>query len=170
MPDCDYWARAIVAGGVRVELGSRTLPDDWETYARKLLGVQSGQVLRVDDRARGITRLAFTDGGRLLAALFVSPTPVAVSRQHLVGLLGTAPGMAILAGRPGSDMPDAGATLCACFDVGVNTITDAITLRGLITVEALGTALRAGTNCGSCRPEIKALIARHGAPLCEAAE
>ena len=170
VPDCDYWARAVVAGGMRVELAGRRLPDDWETYARTLLGVQSGQVLRVDDRARGITRLAFTDGGRLLAALFVSPTPVAVSRQHLVGLLGTAPGMAILAGRPGSDMPDAGATLCACFDVGVNTITDAITRRGLITVEALGKALRAGTNCGSCRPEMKALIARHGAPLCEAAE
>ena len=169
-PECDYWARAVVPGGTRAELAGRIEPDDWESYARRLLGVQTGQVLRVDDRARGITRLAFTDGGTLLAALFVSPTPVSVSRQYLVGLLGTAPGMALLAGRPGADMPDAGAIICACFDVGVNTITDAITMCGHTTVEALGAALRAGTNCGSCRPELKSLISRHMAPVCEAAE
>jgi assimilatory nitrate reductase catalytic subunit len=38
-----------------------------------------------------------------------------------------------------------------------------------VTVEAIGRALNAGTNCGSCRPEIAALIARH-APLRQAAE
>ena len=169
-PDCDYWARAVVAGGARVELAGCAVPDDWETYARKLFDLTGGQVLRVDDRARGIVRLAFLEGDTLLAALFVAPTPVAVSRQHLVGLLGTAPGMALLAGRPGADMPDAGAIICACFDIGVNTITDAITACGHITVEALGAALRAGTNCGSCRPELKSLIARQRAPLYEAAE
>jgi assimilatory nitrate reductase catalytic subunit len=170
LPDCDYWARAVVAGGTRAELAGRTIPADWEAYARQIFNLPDAQVLRMDDCARGISRLAFTYGGRLLAALFISPTPVAVSRQHLAGLLGTAPGIGILAGRPAADMPDQGAILCACFDVGVNTITQAIARQGLITVEALGSALRAGTNCGSCRPEMKALIARHMTPLSAAAE
>jgi assimilatory nitrate reductase catalytic subunit len=36
------------------------------------------------------------------------------------------------------------------------------------SVEALGAALGAGTNCGSCRPELTALVARYS--LREAAE
>ena len=78
--------------------------------------------------------------------------------------------MTILAGRPGMNRPDPGAMICACFDVGVNTIADAIAKQGLITVDALGAALRAGTNCGSCRPELRALIARYAVPALEAAE
>jgi assimilatory nitrate reductase catalytic subunit len=56
-------------------------------------------------------------------------------------------------------MPDPGPTLCSCFGVGVNTILAAIQARGLTSVEAVTTAVRAGGNCGSCRPEIKAMLA-----------
>ena len=51
--------------------------------------------------------------------------------------------------------------VCACLNVGMNTIRQAIIEGGLITVDALGAALGAGTNCGSCRPELAALLARH---------
>jgi assimilatory nitrate reductase catalytic subunit len=169
-PDCPYWAMATVTGGARAELAGTETQKDWEDAARKMFNLPNAQILRMDDAARGISRLAFVDGDRVLAALFIAPTPVAVSRQHLAGLIGASATIVVLAGRPGTDMPDPGATLCACFDVGVNTIAYAITQRGLITVEALGAALRAGTNCGSCRPEMKALIARHTVPTCEAAE
>ena len=33
-----------------------------------------------------------------------------------------------------------------------------IETRGLMSVESIGEALGAGTNCGSCRPEIAALL------------
>ena len=66
----------------------------------------------------------------------------------------------MLTGRTPADVPDAGPVLCSCFSVGVNTILTAIETQGLATVEAVGTALQAGTNCGSCRPEIAALLAR----------
>jgi assimilatory nitrate reductase catalytic subunit len=55
-------------------------------------------------------------------------------------------------------MPDQGAVVCACFSVGINSIRQAIEQRQLHTVDEIGAALRAGTNCGSCRPEIQALI------------
>ena len=50
--------------------------------------------------------------------------------------------------------------VCACFYVGINTLTEAILDQGLDSIEAIGEALRAGTNCGSCIPELKALLAR----------
>ena len=56
-------------------------------------------------------------------------------------------------------MPDPGPVLCSCFDVGVNTILTAIEAQGLLSVDAIGAALQAGTNCGSCRPELASLLA-----------
>ena len=169
-PDCGYWAKMPFAGGTRAELAGIATPANWETYGRKMFNLPDAQLLQMEDRARGTARLAFTDGNTVLAALFVSPDPVAVARQHVSRLLGSAPQNGILAGRPGADMPDPGAILCACFNVGVNTIADAIVRQGLFTVEALGSALRAGTNCGSCRPEMRSLIARHAVPVFEAAQ
>ena len=80
-----------------------------------------------------------------------------MARAHISALLGT-PGAAALAGRPGQDQPDPGATVCACFNVGVNTIIAAITQQNLLSVDEIGTALQAGSNCGSCRPELAALL------------
>ena len=64
----------------------------------------------------------------------------------------------LLAGRPGVAQEDRGAIVCACFDVGINTILGAIASEGLVSVEAVGAALSAGTNCGSCKPAIRRLI------------
>src|SRR3990167_10475203 len=77
------------------------------------------------DAKRGLARVAFHQDGRLLAALFVGPEPLALARDHLAANLNAAAPMA-LAGRPSADMPDAGATVCACLNVGGNTIRDAI--------------------------------------------
>jgi assimilatory nitrate reductase catalytic subunit len=40
----------------------------------------------------------------------------------------------------------------------VKTIQHGIEQEGLETVEAIGQALKAGTNCGSCIPEISKLL------------
>jgi assimilatory nitrate reductase catalytic subunit len=98
------------------------------------------------------------EDGRVKAALFADREPVALSRTHVAGQLGTE-GRGILAGRPGGDMPDPGPIVCACLSVGVNTILTGIETQGLMTVEAIGAALGAGITCGSCRPEIARLLA-----------
>ena len=51
--------------------------------------------------------------------------------------------------------------VCACFDVGVNTIVAAIARGEATSVESIGALLKAGSNCGSCRPELKGLLAGH---------
>ncbi|OIQ69580.1 nitrate reductase [mine drainage metagenome] len=157
-PDCAYWAQARTTTGYRAELADVSAPDDWRAEARRLFNLPDAQMVSVIDPARGLARLAFLEHGCVVAALFIAPHPVAVSRNHAVDLLGTAPDHGLLAGRPTADRPDAGAIICACFDVGVNTILTAIDTQSLATVEAIGTALRAGTNCGSCRSELRALL------------
>ena len=169
-PDCAYWARAATTVGMRAELAGLDEPNDWDTAARQLFALPDAPCLVLQDAQRGITRLAFTQGQYVIAALFIAPQPVVVARDYLAGLLGQPVDPGLLAGRPGADRPDPGATICACFNIGVNTIANAIATRGLISVEALGQALRAGTNCGSCRPELRSLIARHAPFIAEAAE
>ncbi|WP_137109616.1 nitrate reductase [Rhodobacter sp. SY28-1] len=159
-PDCDYWAKGRVAGGLQVELAGSSLPEDWSAWASALFG-GTAPAMALSDPARGVHRFAFTEGGQLTGALFVSPDPVRLSRGHLADLLGRGAADA-LAGRPGADRPDPGPTVCACLNVGLNTILDAIHNRGILSVEALGTALGAGANCGSCRPELAALLQGQG--------
>ena len=158
-PTTPYSARARVNAGWRMELADTEMPADWDAYARALFALPDAVAHSVIDRKRGLARIALHQNGILLAALFTGPNPVAVSRDHLAGLLGQS-GADVLAGRPGADQPDPGPTLCACFGIGVNTILTAIEQGGLMTVAQIGTALGAGTNCGSCRPELAALLAR----------
>jgi len=66
----------------------------------------------------------------------------------------------LLSGSSGADMPVTGPLLCACFGVGLATIRDAIASKSANSVEEIGVALRAGTNCGSCIPEIRKELAR----------
>ena len=53
---------------------------------------------------------------------------------------------------------DEGKTVCACFAVGERTICRAIEQGGLTEPVQVGNELKAGTNCGSCIPEIQRLI------------
>jgi assimilatory nitrate reductase catalytic subunit len=154
-----YWALATTRGGYRAELAGYAVPQDWEVEARRLFDLPQADVTMLEDAARGTARIAMMQGGRLVAALFVAPRPVAVMRDYLATLPGTA-AQGALTGRPPADMPDPGPVLCACFGIGINTIVTGIETRGLMSVEAVGAALDAGTNCGSCRPEIAALLAR----------
>ena len=66
--------------------------------------------------------------------------------------------MSLLVGAPANPQADTGPTVCSCFGVGRNVIVKGIR-EGLNTVEALGQSLKCGTNCGSCVPELKALLA-----------
>jgi assimilatory nitrate reductase catalytic subunit len=159
----DYWALARAEGGWRVELAGAEPVEDWAAYAAELIGSSENlETLSYNDQNQASFRLATFSGDTLLGALFVAPQPVAVSRTWAVECLkasaisGTER-LRLLSGRPGLDQPDPGPIVCACFSVGANQIAAAVE-GGAATVEAVGAALRAGTNCGSCRVEIRRLI------------
>ncbi|QKC95201.1 nitrate reductase [Mesorhizobium sp. NZP2298] len=159
----DYWALARCKGGWRVELAFADDGIDWTGFAQSLFATSpDAQMLAYHDRDAGRHRIAAFDREHLVGALFVAPGPVAVSRGWAAEQLeevyaSQRERFRIVAGRAGADRPDAGAAVCSCFNVGANQIVAAVT-AGCATVEAIGGALKAGTNCGSCRSEIRALI------------
>jgi len=57
----------------------------------------------------------------------------------------------------GGDSADRGGEMCACFGVSCAAVESAVA-EGATTLDAVGAATRAGTNCGSCRPEIRQLL------------
>jgi assimilatory nitrate reductase catalytic subunit len=65
---------------------------------------------------------------------------------------------ALLAGQAASGAADDGPVVCACFGVGKLAIERAVAEGKLDSVEAIGRALRAGTNCGSCQPELARFV------------
>lgn len=167
----DYWALSPVEGGWRLELAGLSTPTDWQVFARRLFGFagESQDWIAYYDGQSGIARLAAFEGDRLVGALFVAPEPVALSRAFLAGALPEEhPGRArfrLLAGQGGADRPDPGIIVCACFQIGANQIAAAIRSGAATTVEAVGEALKAGTNCGSCRSEIRKMTELAGTAL-----
>jgi assimilatory nitrate reductase catalytic subunit len=161
--DAAYWALAKADGGWRLELGFMDAVEDWSAWCRRTFVIPDAiDPLGYADQQTGETRLAFFDGPRLLAAVFLAREPVAVARTWAVAQLTAEHAdlrkrFALVAGRPGADKPDPGATVCSCFGVGVNQIVAAVR-GGCRSVEAVGKALNAGTNCGSCRGEIRGIV------------
>ncbi|MEQ8194436.1 MAG: (2Fe-2S)-binding protein [Rhodospirillales bacterium] len=66
---------------------------------------------------------------------------------------------ALLSGAANNGQADPGRIICSCFAVGLNRLNDAIATLALKSTEEVGALLRAGTNCGACLPEIRALLA-----------
>lgn len=158
----DYWAIAATTGGWRAELAFLDDVADPVGWARPAFWAgDDPALLTITDKATGRQSLALFEGEELVFALFLSPDPVLVSRQWAVSLLTEqikpARRADILVGRPGADRSDPGPIVCACFSVGANQIAEAAR-AGCHTVDAIGAALKAGTNCGSCRAEIRGLI------------
>ncbi len=161
-PASAYWAKARVQGGWRAELAGDAAPADWESHARKLFALTDCAVVSVMDPSRGLARVAFHQDGTLVAALFVGPEPIALSRDLVAARLGAGDAKDALAGRARADAPDPGPTVCACLNVGLNSIRHAIESGRAMSVAALGETLGAGTSCGSCRPELAVLIGQLG--------
>jgi len=152
-----YATRVRVPQGWLVEIAG---DGDISAMAKRFL--PAGDLVEATDAARGQLRAATLREGRLQAALYISRTGSLPSRDWLIEQLEAADGpssVELLAGRPAKPREDRGPVVCVCFDVGMKTILAAITGQGLATVEAVGSALSAGTNCGSCRPAIQKLIA-----------
>ena len=123
------------------------------------------QWIEMLDSAQMHYRAARIVDGHLSAVLFIAPEHRLPPRDWLARLfakdhLDSAERARVLAGTPGKGEEDGGPVVCSCFGVGRNTLCKAVAEQGLNTPEAIGEALEAGTNCGSCVPEIRDLISQ----------
>lgn len=121
-----------------------------------------GEVVAYEDAATGARREAWIDGGKLVAVFYMTTTGRLPPRDWLVDLfaeqtLSAQARSALLFGRPPGAPVDKGPMVCACLKVGAKAVNTAIA-AGADTPDAIGAATGAGTNCGSCRPEIARMI------------
>ena len=126
------------------------------------------------DFGGGVYRAASFAGDRIETCLFIGPARDAGDWNVVKGLfaadaLSDDQRRMLLSGKSADGLANAGPIVCACFGVGRTTICDAIA-AGARSAAEIGAKLKAGTNCGSCIPELKRLIAQTGAGCRAAAQ
>jgi assimilatory nitrate reductase catalytic subunit len=157
LPPGSWWARLAVEGGE-----GRLFATDsgLEALMAHTNATFSGcELTEMIDRAGGVYRCIATRNGRLIGALFLAPAGQATLWDTVKAAFaaGREPEnrLALLAGRSLDGIAEAGPIVCACFGVGLNAIRAAFAGGGALSAEDIGRQLKAGTNCGSCLPEIR---------------
>lgn len=145
----------------RYELAGDFSIGDYSAWAKQQLGVE-GEWLEFSDHTAQRYRAGVIKDNRLESVLFLAPdhelpARTWLSRLFLEPTLSDEDRNFLLAGKSGSGQPDVGPLVCACFGVGENTLKEAIACGDATTVDEIGKLLKAGTNCGSCLPELKKL-------------
>ena len=163
LPEGTWWARVALTGGIGTLIATNEEPRRWRERAAALL---DGDVAEFFDLQRSVYRAAAFRNGRLDAALFLGPADAAPQWDAIKVLfdseaLADVERRMALSGHAADGLAETGPVICACFGVGLNVIRDAITSKSATDVEAIGKALRAGTNCGSCLPELKRIVHEH---------
>jgi nitrite reductase (NADH) large subunit len=128
--------------------------------------LESDEVIQIVETRRGSYRKMIVRDGKLVGALFVGNTEAAATLVQLFDrgdalpadpLEALCPNAALGAAAPADRM------VCTCYKVSASRLCEAIA-GGAYTVEALGEATKAGTGCGSCKPDLMQLIANNAPP------
>ena len=124
---------------------------------------EGGDWVEFADAGSGRYRCGRLEADRLTACLFVDAAPRLPDRAWLASLfsgkaLEDSDRASLLAARPQDPSAVTGPPVCACFGVGRDALIRAIASGTATTVKAIGQTLRAGTNCGSCIPELNEIL------------
>ena len=158
----DYWAKIKGDLFYRYEIAGVSAIEDVQSWAQAILGSE-GDLLEYQDQSGLRYRSALIKDRLLESVLFIAPSTELPPRSWLGTVfaeteIDSKMRLNLLAGQL-SGAKDEGKTICSCFGIGINTIVEAIHKDKLSSVEEIGQALKAGTNCGSCVPELTDIIA-----------
>ena len=161
LPPQLWWTRVAVSGGYGYLFADNADLADWPSWMRSVAG---DDLAEYRDFGGGVYRAACLAEDRIETCLFVGPARDAgdwevVKSLFAADALTTDQRRMLLSGKSTDGLASAGPIVCACFGVGRTTICDAIA-AGASTAAEIGARLKAGTNCGSCIPELKRLIAQ----------
>ncbi|MEY3220370.1 MAG: hypothetical protein RIT27_1727 [Pseudomonadota bacterium] len=163
IPDaCHFWVKIRQDFGWQFEIAGETNLNNWREQINQWFGEQP--FLEYQDIKTGHYRYGLLEKGRLIMVLFINDAGYALPTRNAIKSLFTKETLThferatLLTGQPSTNTPDSGETVCACFNVGKKTLQQAIQQQPSITIEQLGEQLKAGTNCGSCLPEIRSLL------------
>jgi assimilatory nitrate reductase catalytic subunit len=163
LPADTWWSKVAVASGSGWLLASNDSPETWREHAQHMFA--GAELAEYVDAPRGSYRMAAFVDGRLTGALFIGPAEAAPHWDTVKALfeaesVGDAQRRGLLSGKSTDGLADPGPVICACFGVGLNVIRGALDSGAAANVEDIGKALRAGTNCGSCLPELKKIVSQ----------
>jgi assimilatory nitrate reductase catalytic subunit len=155
LPELSYWARIKGAGYHAYLLaGEQPLDVAQQALSASLRAANPGPWLEGHE---GIG--AVLSDGRLEAVLALGEVRDETARDRLAPFMAHAR-LSVEQRNVllhGGDAADRGGEICACFGVSCASVEKAI-VGGATTLDAVGAITRGGTNCGSCRPEIRALL------------
>jgi assimilatory nitrate reductase catalytic subunit len=161
LPDHAWWARVAVTGGHGYLFADNADLASWQSWLRSVAGDDFAEYR---DFGGGVYRAASFADDHINSCLFVGPAHDAgdwdvVKRLFAADALSDDQRRMLLSGQSTDGLASAGPVVCACFGVGRTAILAAIAAGARTSVE-IGLKLKAGTNCGSCIPELKRLIAQ----------
>ena len=162
-----FWSKAPVDAGFAFDLAGWTELASLihsEKVLRRLLQIPAeAELVSYSDPRRSIFRYAGFVGARLDACLSLAPSAAGLLAANAIApflgrALDSVERFALLAGHRigGSSNPDP--VVCACFGIGAGRLASTIRKQTLTSVRDIGAALGAGTNCGSCIPELKRIL------------
>ena len=164
LPEGSWWTRIAVRDGFGYVFAANSDTTIWQDTIRNA-AVTGAEWIEYADATSSVYRACTLHNGRLDLCLFAGPAASMPDWDHLKALF-AAPALDdverrhLLSGKATDQAANAGPLVCACFGVGINTIRKAIASGAATSVEEIGKALHAGTNCGSCIPEMKKLLAQ----------
>jgi assimilatory nitrate reductase catalytic subunit len=157
LPPGTWWTRIAVAEGAEYRLATSHGAMFWHDFAYRMLASEA----RLAERIEGTSyrAAAFLDG-EVDGALCIGPPPLQWGTLALTAADvadGGAP-LALKTLAANAYIAVSEPIVCACFQVGLAAVRAAVNCGAARTVADIGISLRAGTNCGSCLPELKRII------------
>jgi assimilatory nitrate reductase catalytic subunit len=167
LPAGTWFARQAVVGGSGVLFATNEPPATWRDLAQQFMPADADIAEYIDER-RGLTRIGAFRSNRLDGCIFIGPSQTQPRWDVVRGLFESGTLEArdrriLLSGSNSDGAAETGPIVCACFGVGLPAIREAVKC-GATTTADVGQKLRAGTNCGSCIPELRAIIERVAEP------
>ncbi len=150
-----------MAGGYGYLFADNADLANWQSWFRSAAG---SDLAEYKDFGGGVYRAASFAEERIETCLFIGPARDAgdwdvVKNLFAANRLSDDQRRMLLSGKSADGLAGAGPIVCACFAVGRTTIFDAIA-AGARNATEIGVQLKAGTNCGSCVPELTRMIAQ----------
>jgi assimilatory nitrate reductase catalytic subunit len=162
LPRDVWWSRVTLEQGQGLLFAGDRDISFWREFAAGARTPES-EIVEYEDAGSTTYRAAIVRDEKLVFCLFVGPAEKTVAWDSVKAAFArerfdAKDRASALSGKNALGMPAEGPIICSCFGVGLVAIRDALERGVACSVEEIGATLRAGTNCGSCRPELRRIV------------
>lgn len=157
-----FWTRAATKSGEAVLFAGSETTSFWHDFSVQHRA-EGAEIVEYVDETRNTYRVAHIHDARLTFSLFVGPENArslweTAKQAFAQSIITKNERGSLLSGKSANGVTETGPVICACFGVGLSAIREAIGEKRACNLHEIGALLRAGTNCGSCRPELNRIL------------